>query len=272
MATIRTLATWRGTLWRDIALIAVLPLLFVSTSYALYTQKLTVNGTGSGVTYTSSQGLFVSYTKTVVQAGANWNYSIAFIVKNNGTSAIGSWQVGFTMPTGSTSLVCASSVTCSAAGMAVTAYSTATNKTINAGAQRTFTVTFTATVANAVLQNLSVAGYYANTYQTIPGLTVSNTRGTRTKSGQWYYWPYNFTVTNNSTIAISAWRITATWSSTTNRVQSMATTVNYTTSATQLTITSKTAVAKNSTFNFTGSLGSTSTTWVLSGIVIQGMP
>jgi hypothetical protein len=261
-----------GALLRDIILLMIVPILCIGTGYALYTQKLTVDGTGRGVTYASSQGLFVSYAKIVTPSGPNWSYSITFIVKNNGTSKIGSWQVGFTMPTGSTSLSCAASVTCTAAGMAVIAYSTTSNKTINAGAQRSFTASFIAPVSNAVLQDLSVSGYYANTYQDIPGLTTSFTTGTRTKSGQWYYWPYNFTVTNNSTIAVSAWRITATWSSTTNRVQSMATTVNYTTTATKLTITSKTAVAKNATFNFTSSLGSTNGAWVLSGVAIQGKP
>ncbi len=260
-----------GALLREALLLVAFPLVFVGTGYALYSQQLTVNGTGRGVTYTSSQGLFVSYAKTVTSSGLNWNYSITFTVKNNGTSTIGSWQVGFDMPTGSTSLSCSASVTCSSTGMSVTAYSTATNKTINAGGQTSFTLSFIAPVQNAVLQNLSVSGLYANTYQTITGLTMTATAGTRTKAGKWYYWPYTIVVTNNSTVDVSAWRITASWS-TTETVKTMPTTVNYTTSSTQLTITSKTGVVKGNTFQFVPTLGSTKATWVLTNYSVQGMP
>lgn len=255
---------------RDIVMIAAIPLVLMSTGYALFTQKLTVTANSSGVTYTSSQNLSVRYAKTVTQAGGSWNYSLLFTVTNNGTSSIGSWQTGYDLPTGSTSLIC-TSVTCTQAGLVVTASSTAGNGTLIAGGQTTFTVTFTAPLASSVLQNLKVSGLYASTYQTIAGLTMTATPGTRTKAGKNYYWPYTIVVTNNSAFNVGSWRITADWGAA-NSVQTMPTTVNYTTTVSQIVITSKTSVAKNSTFQFVPSLGSTSTAWALTNYIIEGMP
>lgn len=255
---------------RDIVMILAIPLVLMSTGYALFTQKLTVTASSSGVTYTSSQNLSVRYSKTVTQAGGNWNYSLLFTVTNSGTGSIGSWQAGFDLPTGSTSMICVS-VTCAQVGLVVTANSAAGNGTLIPGGQTTFTVTFTAPLATSVLQNLKISGLYASTYQAIPGLTMTVTRGARTKVGKYYYWPHTITVTNNSAFNVGSWRITADWGAA-NSVQTMPTTVNYTTTASQIIITSKTAVAKNNTFQFVPSLGSTSTAWTLTNYIIEGMP
>lgn len=255
---------------RDIVMILAIPLALMSTGYALFTQKLTVTASTSGVTYTSSQNLSVRYSKTVTQSGGSWNYSLLFTVTNGGTGSIGSWQVGYDLPTGTTNHVC-TSVTCAQTGMVVTANSTVSNGTLAPGGQTTFTVTFTAPLQRSVLQNLKISGLYASTYQAIPGLTMTATPGARTKVKNYYYWPYTIVVSNNSAFNVGNWRITASWSSA-NAVRTMPTTVNYTTTTSQIIITSKTSVAKGATFQFVPSLGSTSTSWVLSNYVIEGMP
>lgn len=256
-------------LLRHILMLIAIPLVLMTAGYALFSQQLSINTTTPNVAYTSSQNLLATYTKTVAKSGSSWLYTISMTVKNNGSGAVTAWQVAFDLPTGFNQLSC-TNATCTTSGVRVTSVNTATNGTINSGATTTYTITFKTSTTTYVLQNMNVSGTLAPIYQNMAGLTISFTRGARTKSGKWYYWPYTFTVTNNSGQNISAWRATANWSNTTNNVQTMATTVNYVAGATQLTITSKTGMANNTTFQFTAKLGSTSTTWNLTGLAIQG--
>ncbi len=251
--------------------VMLLPLVLTSVGYAVFSQSLSVTGNTAKPAYSYSQSLLMTYTKTTTPQSGSTLYSQNVTIKNNGSNGVTSWQVKFDVPAGTSNLSCSAAVTCSLLGTTVTVDSTAASDVIDPAGTATFIVSFLSSPTDYTLQNVIVSGVPAPVYQPIAGLTVTQKAGKRTKVGRVFQWPYTFTVTNNSGQAVSAWRITANWSSTTNSVVLMASTVNYTTSATQITITSKTPVANGSNFQFAGTLGSTTANWVLSGVTIQGV-
>lgn len=256
--------------FKNILILLAIPLALSSTGYAIFSQQLSVIGDSANVAYYSTQHLDLTYTKSVSASGSDWVYTMSpMTVKNNGTLATLTWQVKFDIPTGATQFSC-TNANCTQSGVTVTAVNTGTNGSIAAGSSTNFSCTFKTNISNYSLQNIYVSGTLVLVYQTMAGLTMGRSIGTRTKSGKWYYWPYTITVYNSSGYAIRGWRITASWSSTTNVVSSMASTVNYTTSATQLTITSKTGMNNGTTFPFAATLGSTNMNWTLSGYAVQG--
>lgn len=214
--------------------------------------------------------MFFTYATTLGSAGQKTVYNITGTVTNNGTASVTAWLVSFNLPSDFSNQSCDGTISCSMNGTTLTINNGTGNGTIAAGNSVNFTFTFRSSLTSYNLQNISVAGTVPVGYQNISGLTVSASAGTRTKQGKWYYWPYTFTVTNNSGSAISAWRIQAPWNSGSNTVQSMPANVNYVTSATQLTMLSTTGMANNTSFQYTASLGSTSSTWTLTGYTIQG--
>lgn len=256
--------------FKNIFILLAIPLALASTGYAVFSQQLSVIGDSANVSYNATEHLDLSYTKSVSPSGSDWVYTMSpMTVKNNGTLATTAWQVKFDLPSDASQFSC-TNANYSQSSVTVTAVNTVSNGTIAAGSSTGFSCTFKTAISNYTLQNINVSGTLILIYQTLSGLTMSVSAGTRTKSGKWYYWPYTFTVNNNSGSAIRAWRITASWSSTTNAVSVMDSTVDYTTSATQLTITSKTGMAIGATFQFAGTLESTNMNWALSGYAVQG--
>lgn len=261
----------RQLIFRHIVTLIAIPLVLMGTGYALFSQQLSINTTTVYPSYTISNNMLFTYTRSLSTSGQKTIYSITGTVKNQGTTSVTAWLVNFSLPADFGAYSCGATVTCSTSGTTATVANGASNGTIAPGASVTFTLTFNSTASkNYILQNISVAGSVAVGYQTISGLTVTASAGTRTKSGKWYYWPYTFTVTNNSGSAISAWRILAPWNSTTNAVASMPANVNYVVTATQLTMLSTVGLANNASLQFTASLGSTSNSWVLTGYTIEG--
>lgn len=260
------------TTLRHVLLLLVIPIALSGTTYALFSQQLSVNASTDKPAYTSSNNTNMSYTVSSYLQATKTVYTYTITVKNNNaTSTITAWQLQFDIPSDFTQFSCASTVSCATSSARVTVNNGTGNGTLAAGATTSFTVNFTSYTAGYVLQNIVIAGTIQAVYQTISGLTMTATAGTRTKSGKWYYWPYTITVTNNSGSTISQWRIQATWSSSTNAVSSMPSTVNYVVAATQLTILSITSVANGASFQFVPTLGSTSSSWVLSGYSVQGI-
>jgi hypothetical protein len=214
--------------------------------------------------------MLFTYSTSYGSVGGKTVFNITGVVKNNGTATVTAWLLSFDMPSDFSNITCGTTVTCSNSGVTATINNGSGNGTIAAGASVTFTYSFRSSLTKYTLQNISIAGTVPSGYQTISGLTVTASAGTRTKSGKWYYWPYTFTVTNNSGSALSAWRIQTPWSSSTNAVNSMPANVNYVVAATQLTMLSTTSIANGTNFVYTASLGSTSSTWALTGYTIQG--
>lgn len=261
----------RQIIFRHIVTLLAIPLVLTGTGYALFSQQLSVNTTTTKPSYSTSNNMLFTYTRSLGTQGQKTVYTITGTVTNQGTASVTGWLLNFSLPTDFGGYGCGATVVCSTSGTTATVANGTGNGSIAPGGSVTFTVTFNSTAStNYTLQNISIAGSVAVGYQTISGLTVTASAGTRTKSGKWYYWPYTFTVTNNSGSAISAWRILAPWNSSTNAVNSMPANVNYVVAATQLTILSTTGMANNTSFQFTASLGSTSSTWVLTGYTIQG--
>lgn len=256
---------------RHIAALLLIPALLISTGYAAFSQQLAVNTDTTIPGYTSSQNMIMTYNTVEGSQGQSIVYNITMTVKNNGSVAVESWQVLFDMPSDFSQFNCASSIVCSNSGNRATINNGTGNGTLSAGAQTSFTLSFRAGASGYILQNIAVSGVTAIVYQNIPGLTVGTSVGTRTKSGKWYYWPYTFTVTNNSGSSISRWRITAPWNSSSNAVSSMAGTVSYVAGATELTIVRVANLNNGTNFVFTGTLGSTNQNWSLTGMTIQGV-
>lgn len=260
----------RYTSLRHALLLLAIPLALSGTGYALFTQNLAINTHATQPAYVATSNLLMTYTTSTGSQGSKIVYTETITIKYNGTATITAWQLMFDMPSDFTQFSCASTVSCSTSGVTATIVNGSGNGTINPGGTVTFTVNFTSYTAGYILQNIHVSGTLALTYQTMSGLTMSVSAGTRTKSGKWYYWPYTFTVTNNTGQFLRGWRIQASWSSSTNAVSSMGSTVSYTTSTTQLTILSMAGISTGTSFQFNGTLGSTRSTWTLSGYSIQG--
>lgn len=262
---------FRSNTLKQLLMLLVIPLTLTSTGYALFSQNLGLSGTGAKPAYTATQNMRVSYDVSRSPSGNRTKYTVTPItVSNLGNETTTSWRLLFDAPGSVTQLSCDAVVSCSLSGSTVTIESTASSQALAPGNSITFSVNFLSDAANSNLQNINISAMLALVYQTRAGLTVSAAPGTRTKSGKWWNVPHTFTVTNNSGLAIRSWRITANWSSSTNQVVSMDTTVNYTTSPTQLTMTSITGMSNSTTFQFSGTLGSTSNSWTLTGLSIQG--
>lgn len=255
---------------RQVALLTAIPLALTSSGYALYSQQLSVHGNATEPVYTSSQNLSISYTKSTAQIRAKWKYTITVIVKYNGTGTVTAWNSAFSLPADFSNISCANA-NCTQASATNTAVNKASNGTINPGGTVTYTLIFRSASATYRFTNISISGTLAPVYAPVAGLTVAAVGGTQTKSGKWFNRPYAITVTNNSGQNLPGWRMIIPWSTSTNKVTSMPATVNYTQTATQLNIFSTQAINTGTTFQFTPTLGSTSSTWVMSGYTIEGL-
>jgi hypothetical protein len=254
---------------KHIIMLLAIPLAVTGTGYAAFSQNLSVSGTSTVPGYTASQNLSVSYDMSSCTS-APCTYSInPMTLKYNGVNQIIGWQVQFDLPSDFTNLSC-TGATCTSSGQTVTAVNTETNGTIAAGGTVMFTASFQTATTSYVLQNLNVSGTEAPVWQTMSGLSVSVVAGSRSQSGSDYLWPDTFTVTNDSGQEISAWQIQTDWDSSTNVVSSMPSGVTYSTSATHLTIQSTTGLANGDSYQFTPTLGSTNSSWSLTGDTVKG--
>ncbi len=255
---------------RQMAILLSIPLTISGVGYALFTQNLSVNTTAIKPAYTSSQGLRVTYTSTVTASGQTWTHTLNPItITNYGSVGVSAWQFVFTLPSGYSNLACTSG-TCTANGNVITMVNT-TNGTINPGGSVTVSLSFRTTLTRYTLQDVNISGTYVPVYQTMSGLTVSRTVGTRTKSGQWYRWPYTFTIVNNTGQTLNGWRITATpWNTTTTRVFSVTATVNYVSGASSLVMTRAGTFTSGTNYVFVANLESTDINWALTAYPVEG--
>ncbi len=254
---------------KRIMMLVSIPLVLTSTGYALFSQQLSVAGNANKPAYTSANYLFLSYDKTVTQIGQNWLYTIDVTVKNtSGTRTISAWQSSFSLPNGYTNLSC-SSANCSTASNTLTATDTGGNGTITPNNTTTFTYSFQSSQSNYVFSSLSISGTVVPIYQTVAGLSATDTVGNQSKNKNVYTWPYTITVTNNSGEDLAGWRLLIPWTSS-NSVDSIPTSVNYVETATELQIMSKQPISNGTSFQFTANLSSTDRNWVMTGYTVEG--
>lgn len=254
-----------------LALLLTIPLALTGVGYALFSQNLSIGTSTTKPSYSSSQGLRVTYSRSVAPAGQNWTHTLNPItITNLGGTAVTAWQFVFTLPAGYSNLAC-TNATCTANGQIITMVNSGTNGTINPGGSVTVSLTYRTSLQQYTLEDVSISGTLALTFQTMAGLTVSRTVGARTKSGQWYRWPYTFTVTNATGQTLRAWRITGTpWNTTTNRVNSITATVNYVSGASSLVMDRTATFTTGTNYVFTANLESTDINWALTAYPVQG--
>ncbi len=260
----------RRGLLRHFVLLLSIPLFVSGSSYALLSQNLSIDASGSEPVYVSTQYMLLTYTKTVTLVSGRWNYSTPMTIRNNGPTSVTAWQIIVDLPADFTNRTCPTSVVCTMSGQTLTIRNGTGNGTIAKNATRSFTISYRTLDRYYTLQNVYVSGTYIAGFQTITGLTVSRVQGARTKVGSVYRWPFTFTVTNNSGFNLSAWQITVPWT-TARSVISMPAGVTYVINGSSLLITSTAPLANNTTYVFTATLGSTTTTWNLSATV-KGQP
>lgn len=247
-----------------------MPLFIFGTSYALFSQTLTINGDGELPQYVSNNYTVWTYTKAATLAGSTYTYRLnPFVITNRGVTSITAWRVMFTVPTDTTAITCPTTVTCSINNTTHVVTITRT-VTIAAGASSTInntsnSIRFTTTTANYIPQNVDVSATYSTAYATITGLTVVATRGT--KSGGAF--PLTVTITNNSGQPISGWQVTVpTTRSCTSTVPSG---VTYTCTTRVLTYTgAAVAIANGAQYQFNTTVTTTMTTWTTSGAAVMG--
>lgn len=247
----------------------MVPVLMVSTGYALFTQDLSIDATGSLPSYVSNQYMTVTYTKTATLATGLYTYKLTpMVIKNNGVTGVTAWQVRFTVPADASAMVCptATTASCSLVGTTVTITNGTGNATIATGATRSITnFSFKSATAAYTPQNVVISGTFATTYTTITGLTVVATAGT--KSGGAF--PLTVTVSNNSGQPISGWKVTVPTTRTcTSTVPSG---VTYTCTVSVLTYTAASvAIAAGAQYQFNTTVTTNMTKWTTSGAAVTG--
>lgn len=257
-------------LLRQFGLLFAMPALITGTSYALFSQTLTVDGSGTLPQYVSNNYTTVTYTKTASLAGSTYTYTInPMTIKNNGVTGITAWTVTFKVPADVTSVTCPTSITCS---LNTTTDIVTLSDTVAVAAGGTNVVNsssrpikFSTTTANYVLQDVTISATYSTAYATIAGLTVVATAGT--KSGGAF--PLTVTITNNSGQPISGWQVTV--PTTKTCTSTVPTGVTYTCSNSVLTYTgAAVAIANGAQYQFNTTVTTTMTTWTTSGAAVKG--
>lgn len=260
----RRLRTFRPLI-RQLSLLLAVPLLVMSTGYALFSQQLSVTTAASSVAYVSSQYTTVTYTKTMTGAGPYTYTMNPMTIKNNGVTSITAWQVTFDLPPGMTGLSCPGTVICSQNATTVTIKNGAGNGTIAKNATRSFSFSFVSTALRYTLQNVTISATFATTYETISGLTVVATKGKKT-GGKY---PLTVTITNNSGQSISGWRVTI--PVTTTCTSTVPAGITYTCTATVLTYTGTAiGIASGAQYQFTTSVTYSPNSWVTTGAAVKG--
>lgn len=250
---------------RQAAVLLVMPVVVLTTTYALFSQQLTINGSASSVAYVSNNYTTATYTKTQTGTGP-YTYSIAMTIKNNGATSITAWQVTFNLPPGMTGLTCPSSVVCTQNATTVTLKNGTGNGTIITLSTTSFSFSFTTTAASYTLQNVTISATYATTFQTVAGLTVTASLGT--KSGGAY--PLTMTITNNSGQSMSGWQVTIPTSKTCTAITGLPSGVTSVCGAGLITLTANTVtIASGASYGFSTPLPliSVSGTMTINGTV-----
>lgn len=264
----------RSSYLKQIIVLIAIPLAISGVGYALFSQQLSINTDIRNVSYSSSQNLHLSYTKAVAPAGGVYQYNInPMTVTNKGSADALSWRVTFVLPADVTNFTCTNTgITCTRSGTTVTVIN-ANQVTgfIPAGSTKTFVLSFRTANPVYTLENLTVSGTLAPPYVPMGGLTLTVTEASRTWLLGWRV-TYTFRVTNNTGASVSAWRIRAIPNSASYTVNSMPTTVNYVVMPTELIITSKSALANGSSFQFNGVFTMSQAGWAITSYSVQGAP
>lgn len=256
-------------LFRHIALLFIIPLVFASITYALLSQSLAINGTVSDVRYVSSQNLLATYTKSETLAGGLTTYTIAMTVHNNGTVGVTGWALSFVIPGDTSAINCPGTVAYTTNASTMTINGIGATASVAPGASVSFIFSFTSATPRYTLQNMNISGTLQVVFQTISGLSVQVIPGTPTVKGKNWTYPYTFIVTNTTGGALTAWQIISTYTKLPKKTV-MDTTVNYTESATSITITSQTGLANGATKTFTASFTAMVSTWAIGTSTIKG--
>lgn len=252
-------------------LLFAMPVLVLGTSYALFSQTLTLDGTGTLPGYTSNNYTTWTYTKTATLAAGIYTYKLnPFVITNNGVTSITAWQVQFDVPSDTTAITCPTTVTCSINTTTHVVTITRT-VTIAAGASSTInntsnSIRFTTATANYVPQNVNVSATFSTSYVAITGLTVVATFGT--PSGTSY--PLNMTITNNTGQDISGWQVVIPVNRKCTSITGLPSDVTYACTASKITLTgAAVAIADGSSYSFVAPLpiATASATYTINGTV-----
>lgn len=253
----------RNSIIRQLMMLSVLPLALTGTGYALFSQDLHINANVTKPAYSANQNLYFAYTTTETAGKNTINYTLSPVtITNKGSIAINSWQATFDVPSDVSHVSCSSSVTCKKSGTTVTVTSGTANSTLLAGTATDFTMSFASSISKYTLQNITIGGTYAATYQPVAGLSVNFTQGATTQHGSQYSYPHTFTVTNKSAQTIFAWQVTCTWTDNPFSV-SADPTVDYASNLNTITFTGSTAISPNNSTSFTSVFTAKSDTWAL---------
>ena len=183
-----------------------MPLLLIGVVYALFSQNLSVDATGSSVSYVASNSMFMTYTKTTSGTGP-YTYTInPMTLTNNKVTDTADWTVTFTVPSDVATVSCVSTVvacTFNNVTKVLTVKSVLTNGWITTGSSSAITaanmIQFTSTTARYTLQNVTVT---STNYQTVTGLSTSITR---TRAGSVHTLTIN--ITTAAGVTASGWQI-----------------------------------------------------------------
>lgn len=248
-----------------------MPLLVLGTSYALFSQTLSIDGSGALPQYVSNNYTTWTYTKTAALAAGIYTYRLnPFVITNNGVTSITAWKVMFTVPADTTAINCPSTVTCSINNTTHVVTITRT-VTIAAGASSTINtnnntaIRFTTATANYIPQNVDVSATFSTAYTTIVGLTVVATAGTKTGGA----FPLTVTITNNSGQPISGWQVTVPTTRTCTSTVPSGVTYTCTTSVLKYTG-AAVAIADGAQYQFSTTVTTTMTTWTTTGAAVKG--
>lgn len=197
---------------RTVIAASLIPLLFLSVGYALFSQKLNIQGKGTAAVSDNQQSnLTIEWTRSSWQSGSNWSYNMNGKIINNGTVVERSWEIVVQIPAGVTitGLSCWSAE-CSMVGNKIYVSNASYNGTLNSAASTTFGVSFTSNTSNLSFDGSTASGAppeNESQFVALAGLTATLSPNGQWQSGGRTVKAYDVAVNNNTGQKVKSWRI-----------------------------------------------------------------
>ena len=237
---------------RQLATLLIMPLMMTGAVYALFSQNLSVNSTGSSVSYVASNSMLMTYVSSSTGTGP-YTYTInPLTLYNNGVNDTAQWTVTFVVPSDVSSVTCAAAVvacTYNNTTKTLTVKNVLANGWIKSGTSRVISganIQFSTSTPRYTLQTVTVT---STNYLTITGLstTITNKR-----SGSNY--TLTIKITTAAGVTVNGWQIKIPTTTACTNVTNLPATVTALCTATELVLSAPVyAIAANTTITLSPS-------------------
>ncbi|PID33554.1 hypothetical protein CR969_00210 [Candidatus Saccharibacteria bacterium] len=202
----------RGRNWPTVLAILLIPLAFISVGYAMYSQNLSINSTGTIRPMVLTPDLVITYDDSSWGIYKKYYNLNPITITNQGNGSATNWSATFKIPSDATNFQC-SGADCTVSGDTVTVNSNPSNSYIAAGQSFTFSASFSSYTSGFDDWQMTV------TTDTLPsnGGPMTPPTVTITPRGAWGFWglyysSFDGVITNTRETALDSWQITVPFS------------------------------------------------------------